>query len=138
LVAEAAGWSVWWDPAIEPGQEFDRQIAAELANATAVLVVWTPTSVESRWVRGEARAAADDGKIVPARFDGATLPIDFRALHTIDIDRWDQDARNHAAHELLRAIGAAVGRQRAAKATPSAAPPHLRARSSIEYYPSQT
>ena len=23
---EAQGWSVWWDPAITPGQEFDQQI----------------------------------------------------------------------------------------------------------------
>jgi adenylate cyclase len=42
---EAQGWSVWWDPEIAPGQEFDRQIAAELKIATAVLVVWTPKSV---------------------------------------------------------------------------------------------
>ena len=27
---EARGWSVWWDPEIAPGQEFDRQIANEL------------------------------------------------------------------------------------------------------------
>jgi len=27
---EAQGWSVWWDPEIDPGQEFDRRIAAEL------------------------------------------------------------------------------------------------------------
>ena len=55
---EASGWSVWWDPEICPGQEFDRQIVAELKIATAVLVVWTPNSVESRWVRGEAREGA--------------------------------------------------------------------------------
>ena len=49
---EARGWSVWWDPAIAPGQEFDRQIASELKSCAAVLVVWTPDSVNSRWVRG--------------------------------------------------------------------------------------
>ena len=58
---EAQGWSVWWDPGIDPGQEFDRQIAAELKAAAAVLVVWTPSSVESRWVRGEAREGAERG-----------------------------------------------------------------------------
>jgi len=56
---EAQGWSVWWDPEIEAGQQFDDQIEAELDAAKAVLVVWTPTSVASRWVRGEAREAAD-------------------------------------------------------------------------------
>ena len=39
---EAQGWSVWWDPEITAGQDFDHQIAAELKNAAAVLVVWTP------------------------------------------------------------------------------------------------
>jgi len=56
---EREGYSVWWDPAIAPGQEFDRQIVAELDAARAVIVVWTPVSVDSRWVRGEAREAAD-------------------------------------------------------------------------------
>ena len=36
---EARGWSVWWDPEITPGQEFDQQIGVELKAAAAVLVV---------------------------------------------------------------------------------------------------
>src|SRR5579862_746617 len=62
---EAQSWSVWWDPEITPGQEFDSQISAALDAARAVIVVWTPASVESRWVRGEAREAADRGQLVP-------------------------------------------------------------------------
>src|SRR5260370_36421892 len=65
---EGEGWSVWWDPEIAPGQEFDRLIAEELGKARATIVVWTPTSVTSRWVRGEAREAADPGLLAPARF----------------------------------------------------------------------
>ena len=72
---EGRGWSVWWDPEIAPGQEFDEQIAAELGSARAVVVVWTPVSVASRWVRGEAREAADRGILVPARFDGARAAV---------------------------------------------------------------
>jgi adenylate cyclase len=45
---EAIGYSVWWDPAITPGQEFDIQIAAELKKSRAVLAVWTPKSVAIR------------------------------------------------------------------------------------------
>ena len=48
---EARGWSVWWDPEIDAGQQFDDQIEAELKAAKAVVVVWTPTSAASRWVR---------------------------------------------------------------------------------------
>jgi adenylate cyclase len=73
---ETHGWSVWWDPEVTPGQEFDRQISAELDAAKAVIVVWSPQSVDSRWVRGEAREAADRGVLVPVRFENARLPID--------------------------------------------------------------
>jgi TIR domain len=57
----AQGWSVWWDPEITPGQEFDRLINDELGAAKAVIVVWMPAPVESRWVRGEARIGAERG-----------------------------------------------------------------------------
>src|SRR5439155_10692662 len=110
---EAQGWSVWWDPEIDPGQEFDRLIAAELKAAAAVLVVWTPDSVTSRWVRGEAREGADRGILVPVRFEGASLPIDARALHTTDLDNWGEDPRSPQAQEVLRAVGAIIKRDRA-------------------------
>jgi hypothetical protein len=35
---QAKGWSVWWDPAIDAGQQFDDQIDAELQAASAVLL----------------------------------------------------------------------------------------------------
>ena len=108
---EAQGWSVWWDPEISPGQEFDRQITAALKTAAAVVVVWTPTSVESRWVRGEARDAADRGILVPVRFEGAELPIDVRAIHTTDLDGWAENPRSPQVLELLRALGAIIARQ---------------------------
>ncbi len=108
---EARGWSVWWDPEIEAGQQFDDQIETELKAARAVLVVWTPTSVVSRWVRGEAREAADRGTLVPARFDGARLPMDVRAIHTTDLDGWADEPASPQCQALLRALGAMIARQ---------------------------
>jgi adenylate cyclase len=108
---EARGWSVWWDPDISPGQEFDLQIVAELKVATAVLVVWTPRSVQSRWVRGEARDGAERGILVPVRFDAAELPIDVRTLHTTDLDGWNGDSGSPLFEEVLRALGRLVVRQ---------------------------
>ena len=119
---QAKGWSVWWDPAIDPGQEFDRQIAAELKATAAVLVVWTPVSVESRWVRGEAREGADRGVLVPVRFDGASLPIDVRALHTTDMDGWNEDPQSPQCQEILRALSSILSGQRADQASPVKAP----------------
>lgn len=104
----AQGWSVWWDPSINPGQEFDRLISTELDAARAVIVVWTPTSVESRWVRGEAREGANRGVLVPVRFANARLPIDVRSLHTTDLDNWRGNSDSAAFQELARALRALV------------------------------
>lgn len=112
---EAKGWSVWWDPEIRPGQEFDRQIVAELEIATAVLVVWTPFSVESRWVRGEAREGAERGILVPVRFDRAEMPIDVRTFHTTDLDDWREDPQSSQAQEVIHALGAMIARKSAAR-----------------------
>src|SRR5688500_15430725 len=111
---EARGWSVWWDPEIAPGQEFDRQITRELEMAAAVVVVWSPTSVESRWVRGEAREGAERGILVPVRFEKATLPIDVRAFHTTDFDEAGIAAGSPQVQEILRALEAVIARSRGA------------------------
>jgi adenylate cyclase len=123
---EARGWSVWWDPDISPGQEFDLQIVAELKVASAVLVVWTPRSVQSRWVRGEARDGAERGILVPVRFDAAELPIDVRTLHTTDLDDWNGDSGSPLFEEVLRALGRLVVRESGSEpraAAMTAAPP---------------
>lgn len=103
---EAEGWSVWWDPAIVPGQEFDRLISEELDRARAVIVVWTPASVESAWVRGEAREGRDRHVLAPVRFDNARPPIDMRAIHTTDLDGWNEDRNSGEFRQVVRAVHA--------------------------------
>jgi len=106
---EAEGWSIWWDPEITPGEEFDSLISRELEGARTVVVVWTAGSVDSRWVRGEARDAADRGALVPVRFGVAKLPIDFRAVHTTDLDNWGEDRSGAAYRGLCKALEAKLG-----------------------------
>jgi adenylate cyclase len=103
---EAQGWSVWWDPEITPGDEFDALIGAELESARAVVVIWTPFSVDSRWVKGEARDAADRGVLVPVRFDNARLPIDVRAIHTTELDGWAGNRESGPFKALCAALEA--------------------------------
>jgi adenylate cyclase len=102
---EAQGFSVWWDPEIVGGQEFDALIARELESAKAAIVVWTPASVSSRWVRGEARFAADRQVLTPIQIDAPSLPLDFRAIHTIDFDGWNDDCQSRPFQDLTRALG---------------------------------
>ena len=44
-------------------------------------------------MRGEARDAADRGVLVPVRL-ASQLPIDFRAVHTTDMDGWGEIAQS--------------------------------------------
>lgn len=120
---QAAGWSVWWDPAITPGQEFDDLITVELERARAVVVVWTPVSVASRWVRGEARVGADRGVLVPVRFENAQLPIDVRAIHTTDLDGWGGNVSGPAFQMLCQSLAALLGGVTAERPPASVPPP---------------
>jgi len=117
---EAEGWSVWWDPEITPGEEFDAMISRELERTRSLVVVWTPQSVDSRWVRGEARDAADRGVLVPVRFQNAKLPIDFRAVHTTDLDQWGEDPKGAPFRALFKALEAKLGSPRKAASAPAA------------------
>jgi adenylate cyclase len=103
---EAKGWSVWWDTDLSPGVDFDSVTSAALKSVSAVVVVWTPTSVTSRWVRGEARVGADRGVLVPVRFENAELPIDVRTIHTTDLDDWDGDPASSTFQRLAQSLTA--------------------------------
>jgi adenylate cyclase len=118
---EAQGWSVWWDPEITPGDEFDALISAELESARAVVVVWSPLSVDSRWVKGEARDAADRGVLVPVRFENARLPIDVRSIHTTDLDDWGGNRDSGPFKALCAALEAKLKLSAAKKTAVQAA-----------------
>jgi len=113
---EAHGFSVWWDSHIAAGQEFDGLIAQELQQAGCVLAVWTETSVASRWVRGEARDAADRGILVPIRFGGVQLPLDARAIQTTDFDDWNDDPSSPAFQAVATSIKSLLKRPAASEA----------------------
>ena len=84
----ADGFSVWWDDDLTPHLNWDRAIEAELEAATWVLVLWTPRSVQSNWVRSEADFAKEDTppKLIQARFENARVPLAFRLTMYVDLD----------------------------------------------------
>src|SRR5688500_12280449 len=58
----AEGFTVWWDAVLRSGQTFDEVIEKELRAAKAAVVLWSPRSVASRWVRAEATLADQIGR----------------------------------------------------------------------------
>src|SRR5262249_42904989 len=60
-------------------------IDQELEKAKAVIVLWSPKSVTSDWVLGEAQTARDMNKLIPIKISDCKLPLPYRALHTPEI-----------------------------------------------------
>lgn len=112
LFAEAfaeEGFKVWWDAVLHSGETFDEVIERELRAAKAVVVLWSPQSVTSRWVRAEATQADRLNKLVPVIIEACTLPIIFELTHTADLAGWHGDRSDHRweslVHDLRRHIG---------------------------------
>ena len=87
-VLEAGGRTVWWDREILPGKDFAELIAAELAQAKAVVVIWSPASGKSGWVRDEAHEGLERGILVPVLVGVAEPPIGYRSIHAVDLTGW--------------------------------------------------
>jgi TolB-like protein len=85
---EVAGQSVWWDVTLRSGEAFDRVTEEALQTAKAVVVLWSPRSVDSRWVRAEASIADENGTLVPAKIEACQLPVMFRLTQTADLSNW--------------------------------------------------
>ncbi len=80
-----AGHEVWWDRHIQGGSRFSSEIDRELKSAEAVVVLWSPASVESAWVQDEAAEGRDSGRLVPVSLNGSRPPLGFRQFHTVEL-----------------------------------------------------
>jgi TIR domain len=58
-------WSCWWDlPSIGLGQDFRPLVVQALEEAKVVLVLWSPASRSSSWVRCEVEHARHAGRLL--------------------------------------------------------------------------
>jgi tetratricopeptide (TPR) repeat protein len=122
LALEAAGHSVWWDLHVRGGAQFSKVIEEALKAADVVLVLWSADAIESPWVRDEAAAGRDSGRLVPATIDGTEPPLGFRQFQTIDLSRWKGRGRSAELEELKAAVDTFADSKRdpiSAKATRS-------------------
>jgi TIR domain-containing protein len=101
----AEGWSLWWDPEISYGTQFDKVIEQEISRAKCVVVLWSKRSVESPWVRTEASDGNQRSMLVPIRIEvDAKEPLEFRKVQTAELAGWGGDRENPTYQKLLRDI----------------------------------
>jgi TIR domain len=116
LLAEglaAEGFSVWWDPHLEPGEVYSQVIDREIKAAKVVVVLWSHQSVQSYWVCSEATVGFQRGTLVPVRIDDCDVPTGFVLVQYVDIVNWAGDRGAAAWQKFV----AAVTKRRAGKQT---------------------
>ena len=86
---QAAGWTVWWDTSLRAGELFADAIERRIDAARIVLVLWSGHSAASQWVKAEAMAAQQQGKLLPVTVERIPLPVPFNACHTVDLSAWN-------------------------------------------------
>lgn len=85
---EREGFSVWWDDDITPRESWDAMIQREAEASKAMVVLWTPRSIASDWVRAEAGLGKARAKLVPFMMEACEPPLAFSLVQAADLTRW--------------------------------------------------
>jgi adenylate cyclase len=124
----ALGYDVWRDNEIPAHRAYADVIRERLAEAKAVVVVWSAEAVKSHWVRSEAERARADDKLVQLTLDGAELPMPFDQVQCAGMRGWSGDLSHPGWLKVVDSIAALTS----GKPVPPAAPtPRARPKLSI-------
>ncbi len=120
---QSAGLTVWWDDALRSGEAFDESIERALREAKAVVVLWSTSSVTSRWVRAEATQADRNRTLVPVMIEACQRPIIFELTHTADLSHWRGNNEDKAWQGLVADVLRLIEVQTAPRSLQSGAAP---------------
>lgn len=115
---------------------WDQELAGQrpeitVGQASAVVVLWSSSSLSNETVFQEATLALLEEKLAPARIEGDAVALDFAFVPTCDLTSWTGD-RDHAGLKRLitnvRSKVAGRGEKGSLRATPSNGPATSRPR----------
>ena len=109
---EREGFSVWWDQRLKSGEAYDEVTEQALKNAKAVVVLWSPRSVVSRWVRAEATIADRCKTMVPVMIEPCERPIMFELTQTAELGHWTGAEEDPAWRSFIGDVKQFIARER--------------------------
>ena len=126
-----AGLTVWWDATLRSGEDYDAVTEQSLRTAKAVVVLWSPRSVNSRWVRAEATIADRGRTLMPVMIEPCDRPVMFELKQTVELSHWRGDLEDKAWLAFVADLRHKTGRAApdpvaAASAEAAPAPPEAR------------
>jgi TolB-like protein/Tfp pilus assembly protein PilF len=115
-----AGFSVWWDQVLRSGETYDEVTERALREAKAVVVLWSRHSVNSRWVRSEAKIADRNGTLIPVMIETCERPVMFELMQSADLTHWKGDARDRVWCAVVDDVRRLVSGEANTKSFPAA------------------
>ncbi len=111
---QAEGYDVWWDRDIRAGEEFDHVIDKAIKSSSAIVVVWSNQSINSRWVKEEAEDGVEADTLVPVTIDPVIIPRGFRRIQAAELqDGGDNPTQSVNWPEFLDSIRKIAGESKA-------------------------
>jgi TolB-like protein len=90
------GFDVWWDATLRSGDTYDEVTEAALRGAKAVIVLWSPRSVASHWVRAEATIGFRNKTLLPVTIETCDRPVMFELTQTAELAHWRGEPEDKA------------------------------------------
>lgn len=110
------GLEVWWDDALRSGDSYDEVTEGALREARVVVVLWSKSSVVSRWVRSEATIADRRKTLIPVSIEPCDKPVIFELTQTADMSAWNGDPSDPLWQAFHAEVRDFIARERAAPA----------------------
>jgi hypothetical protein len=103
------GWSIWWDRTIPAGKTWREVIGEALESARSIIVVWSKTSVKSRWVHEEADWGLERKILIPILIYDVRPPLGFGSVQAIDLVNWNPAQSSLEFKKLITDITIIIG-----------------------------
>jgi hypothetical protein len=115
-----AGFSVWWDSQINPGDNWMVRIVSEIELSKLTLGIWSGASVDEKglfkpnnggkyYVQIEHDLTIPPRVLVPVVFDDGKIPLEYKHVQAQNLSGWTGDAADERISRLLAHIGALIG-----------------------------
>lgn len=98
---EKVGYLVWWQIDLQCGHEWHGEIDKALNDAGAIIVLWSPASHKSPWVRHEASQAMAMNRYAPVRIEVFNIDNPYNRIQATDINDWKGEINHPGFQNLL-------------------------------------
>jgi hypothetical protein len=95
---------VWWAEDLQCGAEWNQELDEKFATASCIIVLWSPESMQSRWVMHEASTALIRQVYAPVRIELCEIESPFDRHQATDVLNWDGQSPHPGIEALLTRV----------------------------------